>query len=102
VKSLVALVGTKYRGKEMLDLLASLPSGEPLFLRRDPDNEYDPNAVQVWARGHHIGFIPKSQNGPIAAAMDKMAAGRVNVRSLEMPAKLAIDGGQQPMIELEE
>lgn len=102
MKSIVALVGTKYRGASMVHLLASLPNGEPLILRREPDNEYDPYAVQVWARGQHIGFIPSSQNKPIAKALDKMAAGRVNVRSLEMPAKLATDGSKQPMIEIEE
>ena len=36
MKALVALVGTKYRGQEMVDLLASLKQGERLVLVREP------------------------------------------------------------------
>jgi hypothetical protein len=105
VKSLVTLVGTKYRSKEMLDMLASLPNGEQLTLVREPGNQYDTNAIQVWARGHHIGYIPSSQNKPLAAAMDAAALampGGAARPAYAKPAKLAIDGGQRPMIEIEE
>ena len=47
MKILVALVGTKFRGPEMVALLASLPQGEPLALLREPDNKFDSAAVQV-------------------------------------------------------
>lgn len=30
-----------------------------LELRREPDNKYDPNAIQVWWDGHRIGFLNK-------------------------------------------
>jgi hypothetical protein len=100
-KSLVALVGTKFRGRAAMDMLASLSNGAPLILKRDPDNEFDPRCVEVWAGGVHIGFIKKEQNAGISARMDSAAADRVNVRSLDMPAKLAIDGGKQPMVEID-
>lgn len=93
MKTLVALVGTKYRGAEMLALLASLPQGEPLELRREVNNKHDVNAVQVWARGSLIGYIPKTQNRDIALAMDAASV---------VPGKLAIDGGKQPLIEIDE
>ena len=97
MKSLIALVGTKYRGPEMVALLASLPNGEPLTLRRDPMNAYDPSAVQVWARGEHIGFIKGTQNRAIAARMDSADA-----LIWQSRAKLAIEGGKQPMVEIDE
>ena len=73
MKFLVALVGTRFRGPEMEALLASLPNGEPLMLVREPGNQYDHNAVQVWACGHHIGYVKGSQNRALAMAMDRAA-----------------------------
>lgn len=95
MKHLIALVGMKHRGTEAL--VASLPQGEPLVLKREPDNKFDPRAVQVWARGQHVGYLKASQNAPIALAMDDALLDFV----AEMPAKLAIDGGRWPMAEVE-
>lgn len=97
-KSLVALVGTKFRGREAMDMLASLPQGEPLTLVREPTNEFDPRCIQVWARGVHIGFVKKEQNKAIAERMDAERAG--SAKPFTVTAKLAIDGGKQPMIEI--
>lgn len=63
-----ALVGMKHRGTEAL--VASLPPDEPLTLVREPGNRFDPNAVQVWARGKHVGYIPKTQNAVLARFID--------------------------------
>jgi hypothetical protein len=93
VKTLVALVGTKHRGSDAIALLASLPQGEPLTLIRDRDNQHDPHAVQVWARDRCVGFIKATQVRPIAARLDSM---------IETSAKLAFDGGNWPMVEIEE
>jgi hypothetical protein len=98
MKTLVALVGTRFRGPEMVALLAALPQGEPLTLIREPDNQYDKNAVQVWARGHHIGFVKGSQNRDLAMAMDGVMQENPDITGF--PAKLAIDGGKQPMVEI--
>jgi hypothetical protein len=114
-KSLVALVGTKFRGPEMVALLASLPNGEPLTLVRDPANEYDPNAIKVFAREQHIGFVKGSQAKALAAFMDNPARPQmgtpdfklsgVTVPGMRVAApihgKLAIDGGKQPMVEID-
>ena len=99
MKTLVALVGTKFRGEEMMALLASLPQGEPLTLIREPTNKYDSNAVQVWARGHHIGYVKGNQNRDLAMAMDRARTG--SSAAVAFHGKLAIDGGKQPMVELE-
>lgn len=103
MKALVALVGTKFRGEEMMALLASLPQGEPLVLVREPGNKFDSNAVQVWARGHHVGYVKSSQNKALALAMDRAALevpGGAARPAYAKPAKLAIDGGRQPMVEI--
>lgn len=109
MKTLVALVGTRFRGEAALRLLAELPKGEPLILLREPDNPHDPNAVQVWARGTHIGYLKGTQCRPVARAMD--AAARVDSveqgdpgvrRWVEMPGVLSVDGGKIPMVEIEE
>jgi hypothetical protein len=100
MKTLVALVGTKYRGPEAVKLLASLPQGEALTLKRDPANQYDRNCVEVWARGVLIGFVPKTQNRDLAMAMDAVMRERPDATGFT--AKLAIDGGKQPLVEIDE
>jgi hypothetical protein len=103
MKTLVALVGTKHRGKEMEALLASLPQGEPLTLIRERGNKHDPFAVQVWAREQHVGFIKATQVKPIALAMDRAAELQASSRGggNVWQAKLAIDGGKWPMVEID-
>jgi hypothetical protein len=95
MKSLVALVGTQYRGDEAKALLPALPQGEPLTLIRELDNKYDQAAVQVWARGVHIGYLKAGQNRKCAFRMD------LDPSLSPMAAKLAIDGGKWPMVEIE-
>ena len=46
--------GMRYRGTEAL--AASLTDGEPVTLVRDANNKHDKNAVEMWARGTHVGF----------------------------------------------
>jgi hypothetical protein len=99
MKTIVALVGTKFRGQGMVDLLARLPNGEPLILRREPSNPYDRNAVQVWAQGHHLGYLKGSQNKPLAMAMDNAAK---TIPDYSIPANLSVkEGKSQPMVEFE-
>jgi hypothetical protein len=102
MKSLVALVGTKHRGREAMDCLAALPNGEPLILIREPDNAFDSRAVQVWARGVHIGFLKKEQNAEVSARLDAtIAKAELPPKAVSMPAKLAIDGSKWPLVEVE-
>lgn len=101
MKMLVALVGTRYRGEEIVALFKSLPQGEPLALIRQADNQIDRNAVQVWARDKHLGFVKSGQVDKIARRMDRDPAFKAGMAS-GLRAKLAIDGGKQPMVEIEE
>ncbi len=105
-KTLVALVGMQHRG--CADFVKRLPDGEPLTLIREPTNPHDPNAVQVWAREHHVGYIKGTQVRPVAMAMDtgRVQADRVLesgggvVRSME--ASLSTRNGERwPMVEID-
>jgi hypothetical protein len=45
--------------------------GRPLELRRDPDNEHDPNAISVHlAVGKQLGWVPRALAEEIAPALD--------------------------------
>jgi len=67
--ALYAIVGMQHRGT--VGFVAALPAGEPLDLRREPTNQFDPKAIAVWARGTHVGYIKASQNAPLASAIDR-------------------------------
>jgi hypothetical protein len=67
-KSIYSIVGMKHRGTETF--VRSLPSGEAIDLIRDPTNEHDKNAVQVWARGQHVGFIKATEAVQLAKWID--------------------------------
>lgn len=70
--NLYAIVGSKHQGAEKF--VAALPADEPLMLAREPDNKYDRNAVQVWAKydgsWRIIGYVPKTQNAILAQFID--------------------------------
>lgn len=54
--------------------------GDRLHLVRDPENEYDGNAVQVWWRNEHqLGHLPRYAAAQIAQLLDAGAAARAYV-----------------------
>lgn len=66
------IVGVTFEGRQAV--IALLKGKEPLQVRREPENEYDPKAVAVdayinegWAP---IGYIAKDKNKDIAATLD--------------------------------
>jgi len=44
--------------------------GSPLELRRDPDNEHDPNAIKVLAGALQVGWVPRAVAEEIAPKID--------------------------------
>jgi hypothetical protein len=55
---------------EALQSDAAAP-GEPLDLRRDPENEYDENAIAVDARGgEQLGWVPRELAAELARELD--------------------------------
>ena len=58
-----------------------LSPGDTLTLLRDPDNEYDPQAIGVFVNGNvRVGWIPQDRNDVISRLMD---AGKVVYAKLQ-------------------
>lgn len=50
---------------------AGLRPGDPLVLRREPDNPHDGLAIEVFtAAGVKLGYVPRADNQPFAMLMD--------------------------------
>ena len=62
------LAGSQYH--QLNDLKDLIRVGDPLELRREPENRHDPNAVRVFWRGHSLGYLPRKENAAVAKAMD--------------------------------
>lgn len=57
--------------KNIQSILKDLYDGCDLTLKRDPKNQYDSNAIKVYAEGEHIGYISKDLAKDLAPKMDK-------------------------------
>lgn len=94
MKAAYTLVGMKHRNAEAF--VAALTAGEPVKLIREPDNPHDQNAVQVWTRDMHIGYVKGTQARKLARFMDRDCAGG------PVMGKMAFGGDRWPMVEVEE
>jgi hypothetical protein len=70
VVSTVAGAG-RHHAQALADEYSAAP-GRPLILRRDPDNEHDPNAIAVHpdGGGAQLGWVPREVAPRIAADLD--------------------------------
>lgn len=60
------------RHHEGQSLLPRLKAGQPLTLRREPKNPYDPLAIAVFTfSGHKLGYLPRRLNQIPANLMDR-------------------------------
>lgn len=57
-----------YEGEQVWQALCP---GQRLQLVREPDNEYDSQAVQVLFQDRQIGYLPRAENNIIAQMMDR-------------------------------
>jgi hypothetical protein len=65
----VPIAGFYYYDGMDYDVFESLAVGDELELRREPDNPYDANAIEVYTRdGNKLGYVPRVNN-PIPAAI---------------------------------
>lgn len=48
-----------------------LQVGETLTLRRELGNRHDPNAIAVWFKNEHLGYVPRRENKILAQMMDR-------------------------------
>lgn len=63
-------------------LLLRCEPGDPIALERQPDNEYDPNAILVVWEGHDLGFLASEDAAAIAPALDHGRAYKANIHKL--------------------
>jgi len=70
----VFVAGVKHRpgAKEHL---ATLPEGTELTLQREPDNQFDANAIAIYSGEIQVGYIPSFVNTKIGV---KLAGGLVD------------------------
>ena len=61
--------------------------GDVLFLRRNPLNKYDPQAVEVWWGEHMLGHVPRAENYAVSQMMDRGTALTVSVTTLRHEAR---------------
>lgn len=69
----MALLSTYVAGTAYHDALAaaSLRPGDPLALRRERRNDYDPRAVEVRTPSNaKLGYVPRTDNRALASLMD--------------------------------
>jgi hypothetical protein len=48
------------------EVLSEMRPGDELALKAQPDNPYDPHAVEVYYQDAKIGYVPSGNNGLIA------------------------------------
>ena len=68
------VAGVAGAGRHHADAIASSDAaapGRPLELRRDPDNEHDPNAIAVHAGGEQVGWVPRELAEELAPQLDE-------------------------------
>jgi hypothetical protein len=57
----ISIVGTFYRTPEEISRAEGLRIGEELVLVKEPENNFDKNAIKVMTKdNYHIGYIPKN------------------------------------------
>ena len=92
----LTLVGAKFRPAEARECLASLVEGDQVELRREPDNRFDPNAIQIWCEYHFIGYVAKHEAAVIAPDMDEDGSeyfeATISARPSRLSAVLSYDG----------
>lgn len=60
----------------------SISNGDPLTLKREPDNKYDRFAVVVYFCGRKLGYWPFPENKAIANLMDRDVRVKARVVSI--------------------
>ena len=69
------LVGVNFRPIEAQAAVSELEPGATVYIIRDPENEFDPNAIKVYdyegpESRHHLGFIAAKSKDEIALASE--------------------------------
>lgn len=68
--------------------IKTLVPGVTAVLIREPQNQYDANAIAVWIEGRKVGYIPKNQNKVLAAFIDDTGVGFDQAQLIAMDQSL--------------
>lgn len=71
-----------FRYYQGLELVARLRPGDPLLLRAEPDNPYDPRAVEVYFGQHKLGYVPRRRNATLSCLLAQGAPVEGRVRAV--------------------
>jgi hypothetical protein len=71
-----------FRYGDAAEVWPRMRHGDPLELVREPENPHDANAVRVQWRGRKLGYVPRSENGALAWAMDRGETPKARVSRL--------------------
>lgn len=77
--------GLRFRGPEAKSLVSMLRPGDPVGLVREPQNEYDANAVQMIVQGTFIGYVQADLAVIVAEYMDQGTLPRAHVSDRNHP-----------------
>ncbi|WP_177177930.1 HIRAN domain-containing protein [Citreimonas salinaria] len=55
----VEVAGIQFRRDDALWAFRKAKEGDGFELKRDHQNPHDPNAIEVWFKGRHVGFIDR-------------------------------------------
>lgn len=73
----IGVVGTRFEGRQdvLWDLYTDQENGAPSedltgSAEREPDNQYDANAIRIYIAGKHVGYVPRALSAKLAPHMD--------------------------------
>ena len=69
-------------GTPRQQLLVRCEPGDPVTLIRQPDNEYDANAILVVWQGFDLGYLKRHDAAAIAPALDEARAYQANIHKI--------------------
>lgn len=66
----INIVGLRYENR--MDIIKQMNKNTPVYLKREPNNPYDTNAIAIYEKekNQQIGYLPRNNNTAIAEAMD--------------------------------
>ena len=77
------VAGASFRQEDV----ARCHEGQPVTFIRDPHNEHDSNAIEVWAGRRHIGFISRDDAETWAEWMDAGDTFEGSILELNQPER---------------
>lgn len=63
-----------------------LEAGQPLELRREPENEHDEKAIEIYCGGYKLGYVSRIDNSILARLLDEGAAIEAEIAEVALGA----------------